>query len=183
MAIWRFRRRPRSVISVGAQRSRLSWTRADGKLASFDRELNRGGDVFFGGPLRDGRFAPDVLAPGEFIVSALSSGTIQSDPRSSFALPHDSGLLIADDGLHGVLRERRRLRRTLPEQWRFCFSFRRTFDKRCANFCEPRRCCQTFRVRAAPWLWPDPPGKRTGPSAKCAAVSFERARFRRGRKP
>lgn len=94
----------RSVISVGAQRSRLSWTRADGKLASFDRELNRVATFSSGGPLRDGRFAPDVLAPGEFIVSALSSGTIQSDPRSSFALPHDSGLLIADDGLHGVLR-------------------------------------------------------------------------------
>lgn len=94
----------RSVISVGAQRSRLSWTRNDGKQASFDRELNRVATFSSGGPLSDGRFAPDVLAPGEFILSALSSGTIQSDPRSAFALPHDPGLLIADDGLHGVLR-------------------------------------------------------------------------------
>lgn len=94
----------RSAISVGAQRSRLSWTRADGKLASFDRELHRVAAFSSGGPLRDGRFAPDVLAPGEFIVSALSSASLQSDPRSSFSLPHDQGLLIADDGLHGVLR-------------------------------------------------------------------------------
>ncbi len=94
----------RSAISVGAQRSRLSWLRADGKLASFDRELHRVATFSSGGPLRDGRFAPDVLAPGEFIISALSTAALQSDPRSSFALPHDPGLLIADDALHGVLR-------------------------------------------------------------------------------
>lgn len=92
------------VISVGALRSRLSWQRADGKLATFDRELGRVATFSSGGPLRSGGFAPDVLAPGEFIVSALSKEALQSDPRSAFALPHDPGLLIADDGLHGVLR-------------------------------------------------------------------------------
>ena len=93
-----------SAIGVGALRSRLSWPRADGKQASFDRELGRVSTFSSGGPLGNGGFAPDVLAPGEFIVSALSSAAIQSDPRSSFSLPHDPGLLIADDGLHGVLR-------------------------------------------------------------------------------
>lgn len=93
-----------SAISVGALRSRLAWKRNDGKDAVFDRELNRAATFSSGGPLSSGGFAPDILAPGEFIVSALSTAAIQSDPRSSFALPHDPGLLIADDGLHGVLR-------------------------------------------------------------------------------
>lgn len=93
-----------SAISVGALRSRLSWKRSDGKDAAFDRELGRAATFSSGGPLSSGGFAPDILAPGEFIVSALSTAAIQSDPRSSFALPHDPGLLIADDGLHGVLR-------------------------------------------------------------------------------
>ena len=93
-----------SAISVGALRSRLSWQRADGKQASFDRELGRVSTFSSGGPLGNGGFAPDVLAPGEFILSALSSAALQSDSRSSFSLPHDPGLLIADDSLHGVLR-------------------------------------------------------------------------------
>ena len=93
-----------SAISVGALRSRLAWKRNDGKEAVFDRELGRVATFSSGGPLGSGGFAPDIVAPGEFILSALSTAALQSDPRSSFALPHDPGLLIADDGLHGVLR-------------------------------------------------------------------------------
>jgi len=92
------------VISVGAFRTRLAWSRADGKKVDFDRELYRTASFSSTGPLRNGRFAPDVLAPGEFIVSALSSATVQSDPRSSFFALQDPGFYIADDGLHGVLR-------------------------------------------------------------------------------
>jgi subtilisin family serine protease len=93
-----------SAICVGSLRSRLSWKRADGKDASFDRETGRVSTFSSGGPLSSGGFAPDVLAPGEFILSALSSSSLQSDPRSSYSLPRDPGLLIADDGLHGVMR-------------------------------------------------------------------------------
>jgi len=93
-----------SAISVGSLRSRVSWKRADGKDASFDREIGRVSTFSSGGPLSSGGFAPDVLAPGEFILSALSSSSLQSDPRSSYSLPRDPGLLIADDGLHGVMR-------------------------------------------------------------------------------
>lgn len=94
----------RSVISVGAVRSRLTWPRQDGRRAELGRELFRVAPFSSGGPLRDGRFAPDLLAPGEFVLSALSSATLQSDSRSSFYRPNDPGFLVADDGLHAALR-------------------------------------------------------------------------------
>lgn len=94
----------RTAISVGAMRSRDSWLRVDGKMVTLTRELQRVAPFSSGGPTGDGRFAPDILAPGEFIISALSSKAPPSSPASDFAVPGDPNLLIADDGLHGVLR-------------------------------------------------------------------------------
>lgn len=94
----------RTAISVGAMRSRDSWVRVDGKMVTLARELLRVAPFSSGGPTGDGRFAPDILAPGEFIISALSSKAPPSSPSSDFAVPGDPSLLIADDGLHGVLR-------------------------------------------------------------------------------
>ena len=50
------------------------------------------------GPTADGRFAPDLSAPGEFIVSALAATAPPSDPRSSFFFLQDPLFLIGDDG-------------------------------------------------------------------------------------
>lgn len=93
-----------NVISVGALRSRLDWRRADGKQESLNRELGRAAPFSAGGPTTDGRFAPDVLAPGEFVVSTLASTAPPTDSRSAFHIADDPGTLVADDGLHGVLR-------------------------------------------------------------------------------
>lgn len=92
------------VISVGALRSRLDWRRADGKQESISREIGRAAPFSAGGPTLDGRFAPDVLAPGEFVVSTLAATAPPTDPRSAFHIEDDPGTLIADDGLHAVLR-------------------------------------------------------------------------------
>jgi subtilisin family serine protease len=56
------------------------------------------------GPTADGRFAPDVSAPGEFIIAALSSATDPSKESSAFFVSGMPHYAIADDGLHGVLR-------------------------------------------------------------------------------
>lgn len=94
----------RQIISVGAQRTRLDWTRSDGKTVRFDREQERVAPFSSGGPLRDGRFAPDLLAPGEFMVAALAATAPPSQARSAFFYPGDAGFLVADDDLHGVMR-------------------------------------------------------------------------------
>ncbi len=92
------------VISVGALRSRLDWLRVDGQVTAINREVGRAAPFSAGGPTADGRFAPDVLAPGEFVVSALAATAPPTDPRSAFHIDGDPAALVADDGLHGVLR-------------------------------------------------------------------------------
>jgi len=94
----------RSAISVGAMRTRADWLRVDGKLVTFERELLRVAPFSSGGPTSDGRFAPDLLAPGEFIISTLSSAASPSSERSVFYSPGDPEFLVADDGAHAVLR-------------------------------------------------------------------------------
>jgi len=101
----------RSAISVGALVSRLSWPTLDDGLfmpPGADPAFI-GGPAFFSseGPTTDGRFAPDLAAPGEFVVAALSRDAPPTSPSSDFytsdpTVPAD--VLIADDGLHGVLR-------------------------------------------------------------------------------
>ena len=92
-----------SVIAVGAQSSRLDWRRADGQLVLINREVGRTAPFSSGGPTRDGRFVPDVLAPGEFVLSALSAAAPPTSARSAFHTT-DPGLLLADDGVHAALR-------------------------------------------------------------------------------
>lgn len=94
----------RQIISVGAQRTRLDWTRSDGKTVRFEREPDRVAPFSSGGPLRDGRFAPDLLAPGEFMVAAMAATAPPTLERSAFFYPGDPGFLVADDGLHGIMR-------------------------------------------------------------------------------
>lgn len=93
-----------SAISVGAMRTRADWKRPNGSQVMLSRELFRVAPFSSGGPTRDGRFAPDLLAPGEFIISSLSKDAPASSPNSVFFTPDDPGFLLADDGVHAVLR-------------------------------------------------------------------------------
>lgn len=94
----------RSAISVGAMRTRADWKRPNGNQVMLSRELFRVAPFSSGGPTRDGRFAPDLLAPGEFIISSLSKDAPASSQNSVFFTPEDPGFLLADDGVHAVLR-------------------------------------------------------------------------------
>lgn len=94
----------RSAISVGAFRSRLDWVRPSGAKVNYERELNRVAPFSSAGPVRGGRFAPDILAPGEFIVSTLSIDAYPGTPRSVFNTSDGADYLQAEDGVHAVLR-------------------------------------------------------------------------------
>ncbi len=94
----------RSAISVGAFRSRLDWVRPSGAKVSYERESNRVAPFSSAGPVRDGRFAPDILAPGEFIVSTLSIDAYPGTARSVFTTSDGPDYLQAEDGVHAVLR-------------------------------------------------------------------------------
>lgn len=65
-----------SFVSVGATNQR-------GELSSFSSR----------GPAPDGRIAPDIVAPGEEVVTATMDGTYQAISGTSFAAPLVSGLV------------------------------------------------------------------------------------------
>jgi MYXO-CTERM domain-containing protein len=98
-----------SAIAVGSLVSRLDWPTVDGRTYSpMGADPTRtGGPSFFSspGPTADGRFAPDVAAPGEYVIAAMSRDATPDHPTSVFrADPNDLNALVADDGVHGVLR-------------------------------------------------------------------------------
>jgi hypothetical protein len=92
------------AIVVGSFVSRSGWNTNDGQ--TIQRNVTVGNPSSFSstGPTSDGRFAPDLMAPGEFIVAALSSNTSPNDPASAFFVPNHPNYTWADDGVHAVLR-------------------------------------------------------------------------------
>jgi subtilisin family serine protease len=94
----------RTALSVGSLRTRMAWPRLDGRTTRIDRETGWTSPFSAGGATRDGRFAPDVLAPGEWIISSMSKSAPPQEPLSSFRNLDDPGLFVADDGVHGLMR-------------------------------------------------------------------------------
>jgi subtilisin family serine protease len=97
------------AIAVGSTVTRLDWPTADGRdfVPTGADPTRTGGPSFFSspGPTADGRFAPDVSAPGEYVVAAMSRDATPDKPRSVFrADVDDLAALVADDGVHGALR-------------------------------------------------------------------------------
>jgi subtilisin family serine protease len=94
-----------SAISVASFVSRSGWTDLAGEV--IDRGLIVGEPSLFSapGPSADGRFVPDLAAPGEFIISSLSADAHPDQSTSDFFVgPSDPDFAWADDGQHGVLR-------------------------------------------------------------------------------
>lgn len=91
-----------NIISVGSYTTRSSWRSFLGTAVS--RELRIGDGSFFSGtgPTADGRFKPDLSAPGEFVTSSLSADARPPEPGSAFHTRLRT--LWADDGVHGLLR-------------------------------------------------------------------------------
>ena len=94
----------RNAIVVGSFVSRNKWTTIDGTAVMRAAVVARPSSFSSSGPTADGRFAPDVLAPGEYVISALSRAASPDNPTSAFFVATGSHLTWADDGVHAVLR-------------------------------------------------------------------------------
>ena len=117
------------VVTVGAYVTKTSWVGMDQN--TYGRtDIPVGGIASFSslGPTRDGRIKPDIVAPGEVIVSARSSAVpqTQSDPDryhrvlagTSMATPHVAGTIalmlqyapnLQTTSILGILRQTARL--------------------------------------------------------------------------
>jgi hypothetical protein len=85
------------AITVGSYITRFTWPAWDGGQYSFSGATDRVGDYsFFSsvGPTADGRQKPDISAPGEAIVSALSSAVNMAGNEA----------MMSPDGKHQVLQ-------------------------------------------------------------------------------
>ncbi len=83
----------KDAITVGAYTTRNRWPNALGGTSSIAAAV---GDLaFFSsiGPTRDGRLKPDIAAPGQMVMSALSTNVAPPSPQE-----------IDPDGKHWVLR-------------------------------------------------------------------------------
>lgn len=93
-----------NAITVGSFITRNSWTTKDGDPIMRSGVIGAPSSFSSNGPTADDRFAPDVIAPGEYIVSALSADASPDNPNSAFFVSPGNHLAWADDGVHGVLR-------------------------------------------------------------------------------
>src|SRR5262249_10798084 len=88
---------------VGSFVSKRNWVTAEGHLVQRNATVGATSTFSGSGPSSDGRFAPDVVAPGEFVASTLSRLTPPDAPAAAFhATP--AHCLYADDGAHALLR-------------------------------------------------------------------------------
>ncbi len=93
-----------NAIVVGSFVTKNQWTTVDGMLVTRTSVVGAPSSFSSSGPTADDRFAPDVLAPGEYLVSTLSADASPDNPASAFFVAPGSHLTWADDGLHAVLR-------------------------------------------------------------------------------
>ncbi len=102
----------RPAITVGSFVSRNEWTNRDGMPIARSTVVGLSSSFSGTGPTADGRFLPDLAAPGEFIASTLSRDAAPElctpacapNPDSVFFVAGTPAYLWADDGVHGVLR-------------------------------------------------------------------------------
>jgi subtilisin family serine protease len=94
-----------NAISVGAWTSRNRWTTVDDTVITRNLTVGQPASFSATGPTSDGRFAPDLVAPGEYIAAALSADALPDRPESAFFVGSAApNFAWADDGVHGLLR-------------------------------------------------------------------------------
>jgi subtilisin family serine protease len=94
-----------NAITVGSFITRNGWITSAQEQITRTEIVGAVSTFTPSGPTADGRFAPDLLAPGEYIISALSSDAPATSSGSAFYVgPIDPLFAVADDGVHGVLR-------------------------------------------------------------------------------
>lgn len=93
------------AIVVGAYATRADYLSLDGP--QFDSDVALGETTYFSssGPTTDGRFVPDVTAPGQIVIAAMSGSSNYLDFTSDFFSgdPDHPGVSVAEDGVHGAL--------------------------------------------------------------------------------
>lgn len=88
----------KSIITVGAHTTKTQWTDIDSNIWGVVGETIADISTYSSrGPIRDGRFKPDVTAPGTVIASAMTSEVPVSDPD----YPYRSYIL--PDGEHWIM--------------------------------------------------------------------------------
>lgn len=93
-----------TAVSVGSVVSRVEWLNVDGMTLTRPIVVGRPSAFTASGPTVDGRFAPDVAAPGEMVIAALSSDAPPTSRTSAFYVESNPNYAVADDGRHAVLR-------------------------------------------------------------------------------
>ncbi len=90
-----------SVITVGSYVTRTAWTACNGTVSNFSSPPPYGNLSSFSspGPTRDGRQKPDLVAPGEAILSATSFDIPVTCPGSGVASTYAN-----DGGQHTAMR-------------------------------------------------------------------------------
>jgi subtilisin family serine protease len=94
----------KNAISVASLVSKNQWVTVDAQTITRNIEIGNGSLFSSSGPSFDGRFAPDLAAPGEFVASALSRDAHPDSPSSDFFVSGMTTFGWADDGVHGLLR-------------------------------------------------------------------------------
>jgi len=87
-----------NLISVGSYVTRTRWTNVDGRLVDLGVPGYPSGSISYfssRGPTRDGRRKPDLVAPGEWIASALSGDA---------EVTYSDRATVADDGMHWYMQ-------------------------------------------------------------------------------
>jgi MYXO-CTERM domain-containing protein len=92
------------LIAVGSFVSRNEWVTVDGLEIQRGSVPGRASWFTATGPTADGRCKPDLAAPGDFIIAALSADAYPMSDTSAFFVAGEPHYLWADDGVHGVLR-------------------------------------------------------------------------------
>ena len=91
------------AIAVASHVNREFWVRPDGQETHTGLVPQAISSFSSYGPTRTGAIRPDLSAPGEFLLAAMSQDAPPTLRRSVFfALP--TNLRVADDGKHGALR-------------------------------------------------------------------------------
>jgi subtilisin family serine protease len=90
------------ILSVASFTTKRTWTSFFGRYVQRVVTVGMPSGFSSTGPTADGRFKPDLAAPGEFITSTLSADALPTQNASAFHTTLRT--LWADDGVHGVLR-------------------------------------------------------------------------------
>ncbi|MDB4969166.1 MAG: hypothetical protein JWN44_4855 [Myxococcales bacterium] len=94
----------RNAITVGSFVTKNEWVTIDGNVVMRSQIVGNPSSFSSSGPTADGRFAPDLLAPGEYIASTMSQDASPDSPQSAFFVAPGNHLTWADDGMHAILR-------------------------------------------------------------------------------